>query len=77
MLDPKWKERGLRDTRSAKVFLDKYPYSSYLDYIGPAYVSREERTILNPSVFPEYFLSADTFEQYMQDWLSFREFQST
>ena len=49
-----------------RKFLAVYPYSSYLDYVG---VNRIEKNILNPENFPNYFQNAQSFENFVGDYL--------
>ena len=71
LIDPMWKENGIKDKIKSKGHLDSYPYSSYLDYRG---TKREEGAILNISSFPEYFSKPADFDDFIGDWLSFKEF---
>jgi putative transposase len=68
LIDPKWKENGIADKAGAKAYLDGYRYSSYPDYAG---VSREEKAILSPREFPEYFEKPHDMEEFISDWLSY------
>lgn len=70
LIDPDWKENGIRDRDAAKTYLEKYRWSSYPDYLG---CSREESAILDPSAFPEYFTEPGDFEAYVDDWLTFKQ----
>jgi len=51
-----------------KDFLKNYPYSSYKDYIG---IERPEGNILNKDVFPDYFSEKNSFENFIDSYLSF------
>lgn len=68
LIDPTWKERGITDVKIAKEFLQKYKYSSYIDYIN---INREESLILNQKSSPEYFLDKKEFEEMTNDWLNY------
>ena len=70
LIDPKWRENGVSNMIESKQFLKDYRYSSYPDYIGE---SRPETTILNKSAFPEYFESSKEFEDYVADWLNYKD----
>lgn len=67
LINPDWKEKGIKNKDEVISFLKDYKYSSYLDYIG---VNREENKIINKEVFPEYFLSTNDFEREIFDWLN-------
>jgi len=68
LIEPNWKENGIKNIEKAKEFLKHYRYSSYQDYIG---IEREENLILTKDEFPEYFLSVFEFEDFTKDWLNF------
>lgn len=51
-----------------KDFLNNYRYSSYQDYIG---VERIEGNVLNKNNFPEYFSDGNSFEDFVDGYLSF------
>ncbi len=70
IIDPEWKENGIKDREPAKKYLTEYTYSSYLDYMG---AERVEGKILNKAAFPEYFSEFKDFEQFIDEWLSFKE----
>ena len=70
MIDPNWKENGISDLKQAQIFLDRYQYSSYLDYCG---MDRPFKSILNKAAFPDYFYSAKGFKDFIKDWLNFKE----
>jgi len=68
IVEPNWKEVGLKNNSAAKQFLNNYTHSSYLDYAGN---NREEQKILNKTAFP-YFEDKKEFEEYLEDWLTYR-----
>ncbi|OGI94396.1 hypothetical protein A3A03_03830 [Candidatus Nomurabacteria bacterium RIFCSPLOWO2_01_FULL_40_18] len=51
-----------------KDFLENYRYSSYQDYIG---IKRPEGNILNKDAFPEYFREDNSFQDFIDGYLSF------
>ncbi|MFZ1019362.1 MAG: transposase [Minisyncoccia bacterium] len=68
LIEPKWKETGIKNIKNAIKYLRTYQYSSYLDYI------REDRLrlkILDKKEFPKYFPSKNSFEKEIFEWLSF------
>ena len=69
LIDPIWKENGIKDKNTTNSFLKGYSYSSYFDYgnIG----NRPETKIINKNAFPEYFSMVKDFEGYINDWLSY------
>ena len=68
LIDPTWKEVGIRDAETTRVYLENYHSSSYPDYLG---VDREEKLILSKNEFPEYFDKPKDFKEYINDWLEF------
>jgi len=71
LIDSKWKENGVKNTKKAKSFLEKYFWSSYLDYRG---VVRSQNKILNVKVFPEYFKNINDFDFEINDWLELKDY---
>ena len=68
IIDPKWKENGIRSRNTAKRYLDGYQYSSYLDFMGH---NRLEGNILGRDSFPSYFSEQNSFQGYIDDWLDY------
>ncbi|TSC68578.1 MAG: hypothetical protein G01um101456_573 [Parcubacteria group bacterium Gr01-1014_56] len=70
LIDPKWKENGIRNQRRAKLYLERYAYSSYLDYLGK---ERIHNTIINKETLPAYCDSIKDFKQSTLAWLRYVE----
>lgn len=70
LIDPSWKEKGVKSKKSARAFLGRYPYSSYLDYAGN---ERVEKVLITKDVLPAYFPTPKEFEAEMFEWLSYKE----
>lgn len=68
IIEPSWKEFGIKDKNGTKAFLKEYAFSSYIDYLG---TERIEKMILNKESFPEYFSTRKDFDNTINDWLSF------
>ncbi|MEK7575552.1 MAG: transposase [Patescibacteria group bacterium] len=68
LIEPKWKESGIKDFNTTKDFLNNYPWSSYLYFIG----NKKNDPILNISEFPEYFKNTKEFNNFIGDWLKYR-----
>lgn len=66
LLEPKWKEAGIKDKKQAAIYLKKFRFSSYLDFMGQ---SREEKRILNQGGFPKYFARPIEFPALINEWL--------
>jgi len=66
LVEPLWKERNaLENEPAARAYMEKYPYSSHLDYIGR---ERPEHKILVQPI-PELLNGANDVEELF-DWLS-------
>ena len=69
LIDKNWKETGIKDKAKAMEYLNRYPYSSYLDYIEK---ERPDKKILDREAFPKYFPNTKSFLSEIIEWLSFR-----
>lgn len=54
IINGKWKEEGIKNKKEAKEFLEKYPYSSFLDFNKK---NRQESIIIDFSFIPEYIIN--------------------
>lgn len=70
LMDPEWKENGIKDKNKANSFLKEYSFSSYLDYSEGD--TRSESKIIDKKSFPEYFLAVNDFKYFINDWLSYK-----
>ena len=70
IIEPKWKETGIKNKDRAIKFIKQYNYSSYEDYCS---TSRQECKIISMEEFPKYFSKANNLEVYINDWLSVKE----
>lgn len=68
LIQKDWKEKGIKNQTEALEYLNKYLYSSYLDFTGE---KREQLKILNLELFPKYFLKKGSFEKEIFEWLSY------
>ena len=66
LIEPSWKENGIKDRNRVNKYLDTYFHSSYPEYSG---MSREQKYILSPDEFPKYFSQTHDFDDFLQDWL--------
>ncbi len=69
LVEPKWKETGVKDKKQAAIHLKKFRFSSYLDFIGQ---SREEKRILNRKEFPKYFTKPIDFAMLIDEFNNLR-----
>ncbi|MEK7539395.1 MAG: transposase [Patescibacteria group bacterium] len=70
LINTNWKIEGIKNWKEAKKFLEKYRWSSYLDYKK---IIRLENKILNTKIFPEYFQTMTDFDFEIKDWLTSSE----
>lgn len=69
LIDPLWKEEGIKNTSKTLKFLEGYNFSSYNNYLG---VNREENAIINKKDFPNYFPTVKSFENEIFEWINFK-----
>lgn len=70
IIDSKWKQKGMKNKKASLEFLDKYKWSSYLDFKG---VKRKENKILNIKDFPRYFYSIKDFNNEILGWFKYKD----
>ncbi len=68
LIDPLWKENGIKNKKKTLDFLNEYKWSSYHDYRRS---NRSESKIISPKDFPDYFLDKKIFDEEIFDWLSY------
>ncbi len=66
IIEPEWREEGIKNKERVKEFLFSYKYSSYLDFMG---IERPENRILNREVFPQYFTEKVSFSKFLNSWM--------
>ena len=69
LVEPKWKETGIKNKDRAIKFIKQYHYSSYEDYCS---INRQECKIISKDEFPKYFSDIHSFKIYIDDWLTYR-----
>lgn len=69
LIEPMWKEVGVKDMKKAEKYLQQYVGSSFLDYTGQ---DRIESKIVNRQALPEYFLTSKNFIAELSEWLHFK-----
>lgn len=68
LIQKDWKEEGILNKQKALDFLQKYQYSSYLDFLED---DRIEKNILDKKFFSDYFLNKENFKKEIFEWLTF------
>lgn len=66
LIQKDWKEKGIKDKQKAMKYLNKYQYSSYLDFMG---TDRKQNKILDINNFPNYFPTKKYFQKEIFEWL--------
>jgi putative transposase len=69
LMQKDWKEIGIKNKEEVISYLNKYYYSSYLDFIGER---RIQNKILNVEFFPEYFPDKRLFLRDIFEWLNYK-----
>ena len=70
LIDKDWKEQGIKNKKTALIYLSDYAYSSYLDYIG---IPRTQNKILDIQPFPKYFPDTKSFSSEIFEWLNYKD----
>lgn len=70
LIQKDWKEKGIKNKKAAVEYLNSYPYSSYLDYMG---IERIQNKILSIKQFPRYFPSTKSFLAEIFEWLNYKD----
>ncbi len=68
LIQKDWKEKGIKDKITAIDYLNKYTYSSYLDFTKE---DRDQKNILNRKLFPKYFPTKNSFNKEIFEWLNY------
>jgi len=68
LIEPKWKDNGIKNFAKVKKFLNNYFWSSYLSY-----TMEQKNSILNKKEFPEYFKNKKEFKNFIDDWLKYQK----
>jgi putative transposase len=67
LIDPRWKEGGIKDNEKAVSYLKQYRYSSLPDYLG---FMRIEGKIIKREFFPDYFPTPEKVWKEIFDWMN-------
>lgn len=66
LIDSEWKKKGLKNVKDGLIYLARYKYSSYQDFIDEV---RKESGILTLEKFPEYFKDKNVFNKEIYSWV--------
>ncbi len=64
---PEWKDQIKKPSTDMEEFLESYQYSSYLDYIEKG---RQEKNIIQPKRFPDYFENSKGFKDFVKNYFT-------
>jgi len=70
LMQTDWKTAGIKNTGAASDFIKQFRFSSYGEYFG---IKRPENKIVEKNNLPEYFEHKLSFDQFIKDWLNFKE----
>ncbi len=65
--EDQWKEKGIKDMKRVRNFLNEYQHSSLSDYMKPR--ARPQAKIINPKPFPWKFESISRMSAELVEWL--------
>lgn len=68
LIEPEWKETGIKNFNKVKEFLNNYSWSSYNHYI-----KQKNDCILDVEEFPKYFENHKEFNDFVDDWLKYKD----
>lgn len=67
LVDPKWKEGGIKDTGKTIEFIENYKWSSYPDYLGkhnlPSVTQRD---------FFNEIMKREEWQKYVNEWIEYK-----
>lgn len=65
LIQPDWRERGIKQWGRVNQFLKNYRWSSYLDYIG----KKNFPSVINPESLKEYFKNGREYKKFVHEWI--------
>lgn len=65
LIEPDWKEKGIKNPKKVKKFLESYRWSSYLDYIG----IKNFPSVINSYLIDSCFKKPKGYENFIIDFL--------
>jgi putative transposase len=68
LIEPTWREEGIKNSDRATDFLNGYEWSSYKFYTG----KKSTDFILNKEKFPNYFENFKEFDDFIKEWLNYQ-----
>mgnify|MGYP001207942808 CR=1 FL=1 len=68
LIDTHWKEEEIKDSAKAIKFLEKYKWSSYLDYLG----KKNFPSITKRNIFQEIIGDKEDIQEFVNDWVKYQ-----
>ncbi len=65
LIEPNWKEEGIRDRKKVNDFLEDYRWSSYPDYVG----IKNFPSVINKEFLISYFKNEENYKNFVNQWL--------
>lgn len=65
LIEPNWKENGIKDLERARKFLESYRWSSYLDHID----KRNFPSVIEPAAIKSYFRNTQAYQKFIYEYL--------
>jgi putative transposase len=65
LVEPKWKEKGIKDKNKAINFIEKYKWSSYLDYIN----KKNFPSVTNRELLGGVMGKNEKCKKFVNDWI--------
>ncbi|MFH1780951.1 MAG: transposase [Candidatus Nealsonbacteria bacterium] len=68
LIEPNWKERGIRNLHKVINFIEKYKWSSYSDYLGKPNFS----SVTNREFILETMGGGEICQKFTEDWIRYK-----
>lgn len=68
LIEPKWKNKGIKDPEEAIKFLENYKWSSYLDYIG----KRNFPSVTRRDFLLEIMGGEERCREFVENWIRYK-----
>ncbi len=71
LIEPHWKQKGIKNLNKAISFAENYPWSSYAFYL-----KKRKSIFIDPSIIKDYYQSSDYHKEAIQEWLQLFNLQT-
>lgn len=69
LVEPKWKEAGIKNTNKATQFIENYKWSSYLDYLS----IKNFPSLTNREFLEEVIGKKEKCKKFINDWIKYKD----